>query len=340
MSGFDAGRLRAATRSLALCTLATATATAALLLAEGCSPRKEWRRESGAVWNTTYNITYRADRDMTDSIQGIFRQVENSLSPFNPSSLISRINRGETAQTDSLIRGVFGISQDVWLRSGGKFDPTVSPVVNLWKFGYTGKVGSDQSWEPTPAQLDSAMRFVGLGDCSVSAAGMMEKKHPSTTFNFSAVTKGYACDLIGEMLRRNGGEDYMVEIGGDVAVAGVNPRGGRWRLQVDAPVVSADKPVHEAMRVMEVTDCGIATSGNYRNYHQSSRGRVGHTIDPVSGQPVESDILSVTVVAPTCGQADAWATAAMASPTVAYADSILRGAGLKALIVTRPVRKP
>lgn len=299
-----------------------------------CSDRKEWRQASGAVWNTVYNITYEADRDLSDSIQEVFRRVEMSLSPFNDKSLVSRINRSETDSTDMHLRRVFDVSSDVCRRSGGKFDPTVSPVVNLWKFGYTGKVDPDEYWEPERSRIDSALAYVGILDCRIDSVGRIHKKSRSTTFNFSAVTKGYACDLIADMLRRNGAGNAMVEIGGEVAVRGVSPRGGLWRLQVDAPVEQPGLPAHNRLEVIEVTDCGVATSGNYRNYHQSSRGKVGHTIDPVTGEPCTGAVLSVTVIAPTCAEADAYATAAMASPTPAYADSILSAAQLRALIVT------
>ena len=115
---------------------------------------------------------------------------------------------------------------------------------------------------------------------------------------------------------------------------GHSPRGDSWRLQIDCPVDQSDVPTHEAIDYLEITDCGVATSGNYRNYHESSFGRVGHTIDPVTGYPRVSNILSATVIAPDCAQADAWATAVMAAPNVAEADSLLRAAGLNALIIT------
>jgi thiamine biosynthesis lipoprotein len=304
------------------------------IVTSGCEKQKEWQQSNGAVWNTLYNITYQADRDLSDSIQAVFRRVEDSLSPFNQASLISRINRNETAETDTLLRYVFGVSSDVCRKSGGRFDPTVSPIVNLWKFGYTGKVDPNATWEPTVDQIDSAMQYVGIRDCAINSDGTIRKKSPGTTFNFSAITKGYACDLVADMLMRNGAENVMVEIGGEVAVRGESPRGGKWRLQLDAPKVDDGVPEHEALEVIEVSDCGVATSGNYRNYHQSSRGRVGHTIDPVSGYPCVTALLSATVIAPTCGEADAYATAAMASPSVAFADSILRCAGVKAILVT------
>lgn len=303
-------------------------------LMSGCAGRGDWRLAEGAVWNTTYRITYRAERDMADSIMTVFRQVENSLSPFNGKSLISRINRNETDSTDILLRRVFAISSDVCRESGGRFDPTVSPLVNLWKFGYTGKVAPDSVWEPTQARIDSALQYVGLPDCAITPEGRIRKKSSGTTFNFSAVTKGYACDLMLDMLRRNGVKDAMVEIGGEVAVGGQSPRGDSWRLQIDTPVFSADSIVHQALEIIEVRDCGVATSGNYRNYHQSSAGRVGHTIDPRSGRPVKSPFLSVTVIASGCGEADAYATALMATPSRAVAEDIIsRGNGLRVMLV-------
>lgn len=310
-----------------------AVVAAMALVVTACGGRKEWRTNSGAVWNTLYNISYESERDMSDSIQAMFRQVENSLSPFNDHSLISRINRGETDSVDRLLTHVFDISQKVASQTGGRFDPTVSPIVNLWKFGYTGKVDADSVWEPSQAEIDSVMGSVGILSCSISD-GRIIKKSPQTEFNFSAVTKGYACDLIADMLRRNGVENLIVEIGGEIAVGGKSPSGGLWRVQIDRPVFNDSIIVHETDRVIEVTDCGIATSGNYRNYHSSHRGKVGHTISPLTGMPVMIDLLSVTVVAPTCGEADAYATAAMASDGSAEADSLLKAASLEYYLIT------
>lgn len=293
--------------------------------------RRQWHTAQGAVWNTTYSITYLAGRDLSDSVQAVFRQVEISLSPFNPASRISLINRGESMQTDTLIDRVFDLSQRVCSLSRGRFDPTVSPLVNLWGFGYTPRPGGDSAAEPAQASIDSALTLVGIGACRIDD-GVMVKKSPGTTFNFSAVTKGYGCDLVAAMLRRNGCEDYMVEIGGEMALGGHNPRGTEWQVQIDAPVEGDG--VHEAMRVVPLTDCGVATSGNYRNYRVDSLGRhLGHTISPVDGRPYVTGTLSVTVVAPTCAEADALATACMASPA-ADAVAMLGGIdGVRALMV-------
>lgn len=292
----------------------------------GCRRAAQWQKREGAVWNTVYHITYRSTSPLDDSIEACFRMVDASLSPFNPSSLISRINRNEADRPDSLIAKMLRISQDVCRSSCGRFDPTVSPLINLWRFGYTGKSTDAENWEPTQQQIDSALQFVGILDCNIAADGTLAKKAPETTFNFSAITKGYACDLIAEMMMRHGVEDAMVEIGGEVRVIGHNPSGAPWRLQVDLPTPEAEGevPTHRRLDVIEVTDCGVATSGNYRNFHESkSLGNIGHTIDPLTGYPARSELLSATVIAPTCAEADAYATAAMACPTLYDALNLL-----------------
>lgn len=300
----------------------------------GCKPQNSWHNSEGAVWNTVYHITYCGPRDMSDSIQSIFHEIELSLSPFNEQSIVSRINHGEMIETDTHFREVFILSQEINRNTDGLFDPTISPVINLWKFGYTGKVDIDSVWEPTAQEIDSALSLVGIGECSLLSDNTLQKKSPSTSFNFSAITKGYACDKIAEMLRRNGADGAMVEIGGEIALFGKNPQGEDWRIQIDTPQLDQGVPEHERLDVLNITDCGIATSGNYRNYHQSSEGIVGHTIDPKTGRPMMGEVLSVSVIAPTCAEADAYSTSAMAAGSVEKASKLLQSAGVKALIVS------
>ncbi len=300
-----------------------------LMLGAGCGRPKVYRTADGAVWNTTYHITYRASVDLHDSIRAVMRGVEASLSPFSKSSLISRVNRGEAVVADTLMIRVLTESRRVWELSGGAFDPTVSPLINLWGFGY--KPGDP---EPSQAKIDSLLPLVGIGECHISASGEVVKKAPGTEFNFSAITKGYGCDLVGEMLARNGATDYMVEIGGEIALRGSNPRGEKWRIMVDAPVEGADGPVHEELAVVALTDCGVATSGNYRNFRETGEGRAWHTISPVTGRPAHTDILSATVVAPTAMLADALATACMASRATDALAMMRRIPDAEALLVT------
>lgn len=308
-----------------------------LVATSACRRSNEWRISEGAIWRTTYRIVYSSPVALDDSVTEILTRVEQSLSPFSPTSLISRINRNETDSTDTLIRMVFDISHHVNAESHGRFDPTVSPLVNLWGFG-TDKAArlraeSDSiNFTISPALIDSALQITGIAECSISD-NRITKKHPATSFNFSAVTKGFACDLLAEMFRRNDVNDFMIEIGGEVSTGGHNPENSPWRIQIDAPDATVPD-AHASLKVINVTDKGIATSGNYRNYHDSRHyGRFGHTIDPVSGYPVKNDILSATVTAPTAGEADAWATACMASGADSAISMIRRQPGVECLLV-------
>ncbi len=277
-----------------------------LLGLSGCRRPGQYREASGAVWTTTYHIVYKSPVVLDDSIIKVFERVDNSLSPFNPSSAMSKINSGLSNVTDTLFRKVFNTSCEVNRHSGGLFDPTVAPLINLWGFGYR-----NSSHLPDSVEIAHALGLVGIDRCFIQADTLCRPDN-SMEFNFSAITKGYACDLVGEMLRRNGCDDYMVEIGGEIAVAGTNPYGEPWHIMIDAPIESDTSVVHSRLALVAVTDCGMATSGNYRNFHSTDSGRIGHTINPVTGYPaLRSATLSATVIAPEAILADALATACM-----------------------------
>lgn len=298
-----------------------------LLTLSGCENRATWRTADGAVWATTYHITYLADSELHDSIIAVMAQVEQSLSPFDSESLVSKINRGETDRVDAYFTKVFERSSEISAKSGGKFDPTVAPAVNLWRFGYR-----DSGREPLPDEIDSVVAIVGMNDCRIDS-GHVVRKSPLTEFDFSAITKGLGCDEVGRMLERNGCSDYMVEIGGEIALSGKNRRGESWRIMIDAPVENDTAVVHERLAVVALTDCGIATSGNYRNYRDTGEGRIGHTIDPLTCRPVKTRTLSATVTAPDAMTADALATACMAMEAAEAINMIRVRESTEAMIV-------
>ena len=279
-----------------------------LLLCASCSRGDGWQRDTGEAWGTVYHITYRSPRSLHDSVRATMRAVELSVSPFEPQSRLSAINAGRTDTLDVLLRALVEESRRVSAISGGAFDPTVMPLVDLWGFGPAGR-GS----EPDSAAIDSALATVGIHDCTLRPDGTIALKHPRTRLDFSAIAKGAGVDAVADMLRRNGVTDCLVEIGGEVAVLGTNPQGLPWHIQIDAPVDDPDGLRHERMRVIPLAGgSAVATSGNYRNYRTLADGsRAGHIISPRTGRPVATPVLSATVVAPTCMLADALATAAM-----------------------------
>lgn len=267
--------------------------------------RKRWINNSGITWNTEYNIKYCHHTNLSDSIISVLREVELSVSPFNKKSRITAINENRSDTLDGYLSRLYDKSVEINRESGGAFDPTVSPLVNLWGFGYekTGKANRQA--------VDSILMFVGI-DKTRKEGIRIVKSDGRTTFNFSAIAKGMGCDEVGKMLERNGVTDYIVEIGGEITAKGHNPKGQKWRISIDKPINANDTVIHHSAGIVEITNCGIATSGNYRNYHTDSVGnKVAHTINPRTGMPEQSDVLSATVIAPDCMTADAYATTFM-----------------------------
>lgn len=186
---------------------------------------------SGAVWGTSYRIVYTADRELGDSIVSVMSDVENELSMFKTSSTVSRINHGEDIEVGTMFAEVFGLSQEISRMSGGAFDPTVGPLTELWGFGTKH---TDSLALPSDSIIEVTLPLVGIRDCSIENNHVI-KKHPQTTFDFSSIAKGYGVDAIAGMLERNGCNNYLVEIGGEVRTAGVNRNGKSWHIQIDAP---------------------------------------------------------------------------------------------------------
>lgn len=267
--------------------------------------RERWINNSGIIWNTEYNIKYCHHTNLSDSIISVLRKVELSVSPFNKKSRITAINENRSDTLDVYLSRLYDKSVEINRESGGAFDPTVSPLVNLWGFGYK------KTDKPSQQAIDSILAFVGINKTD-KKGNVLIKSDDRITFNFSAIAKGMGCDEVGKMLERNGVTDYIVEIGGEITAKGHNPKGQKWRISIDKPINANDTVIHHSAGIIEITDCGIATSGNYRNYHTDSAGnKVAHTINPHTGMPEQSDVLSATVIAPDCMTADAYATTFM-----------------------------
>lgn len=292
-----------------------------------CTRREsDYQTAQGMIWNTIYNITFRGEAALSDSILPVLNSVGASVSAFDNNSVISKINNNTSDQTDSLTRYIYNVSRTVWRESDGAFDPTLGPLIDAWGFGKGHTPTADT------LRIDSLMCFVGMDKTRMSGQRMV-KDDPRLRFNFSAVAKGYGCDAVAAMLERNGVKDYLIEIGGEIRAGGTSPRHEAWRVSVDAPVRSATTIDHTSQCVLSLTDCGIATSGNYRNYHEGQPPQTGHTIDTRTGRPAATDVLSATVIAHDTATADAYATAVMAMGSK-RALSMLRRLDIAALIVT------
>lgn len=281
------------------------------ILSGGCGrsgngDSREYQNAEGMIWNTTYHVTYNGGSELKDSIMQVLNKVGASLNVFDENSLVSRVNVSDSTAVDTDFIRVYVESLKVNRLTDGAFDPTLGPLIEAWGFGKGHKATGDT------ARIDSLMKFVGIDKTRLSMDTLV-KDDSRIRFNFSAIAKGYGCDCVGEMLQRNGVEDWLVEIGGEISCRGKSPEGGKWRVSIDRPVMQKDRILHDSQCVVEVTDAGIATSGNYRNLQSDEKGQYyGHTISARTGRPVRTDVISATVIGRTAMESDALATAFMA----------------------------
>lgn len=260
---------------------------------------------SGLIFGTVYNITYQYDSNLKAEIEAELKRFDGSLSPFNDTATITRINRNEEIIPDTFFTNVFRRSMEISRETQGAFDITVAPLANAWGFGF--KKGAF----PDSAMIDSLLDITGYPKVSLSADGKVIKQDSRIMLSCSAVAKGYAVDVIAQLLEKKGIGNFMVDIGGEVVVRGENPKKSLWRIGINKPIDDSLAVNQELQTILQVTDVGIATSGNYRNYYYKDGKKYAHTIDPRTGYPVQHSILSATVIARDCMSADAYATAFM-----------------------------
>ena len=246
-----------------------------------------FQTDHGLVFGTVYNITYESEQNLQADIEQALGKVDAEFSMFNEQSTVAAINRGEAPQRSAMFNEVLQLAEQVNGDTDGAFDITVAPLVNAWGFGFK------HEQMPTPQQVDSLLKI-------------------RSQLDFSAIAKGYGCDIAARVFNDRGITNYMVEIGGEVVTRGHNPKGQQWRIGITKPIEdSLSTNNSELQAVMAVNDMAMATSGNYRKFYYKDNRRYAHTIDPRTGYPVQHDLLSATVIAPTCAVADAYATAFM-----------------------------
>lgn len=266
--------------------------------------RPAYHSITGLVFGTIYNITYQYDGDLKPEIEAELKRFDQSLSPFNDSSVISRINRNEELVADSFFVKCFNRSMEISRETKGAFDITIAPLANAWGFGF--KKGAF----PDSSMIDSLRQITGYEKVHLED-GKVVKQDPRIMLSCSAVAKGYSVDVVAQLLERKGIKNYMVDIGGEVVVKGKNPKDGLWRIGINKPIDDSLSVRQDLQTVLEITDLGMATSGNYRNYYYKEGKKYAHTIDPRTGYPVQHSILSATVIAEDCMTADALATSFM-----------------------------
>lgn len=267
-----------------------------------------YQHDEGRIFGTTYHITYQSDDNLKKEIEETLKAVDQEFSMFNPQSTVALINEGKRPTLSDDFLEVYQLAQQVNEESDGAFDITVAPLVNAWGFGFKNQQ------MPNNHQIDSLRRLVGMEH--VSLAGAKGSKYvrfqrPRMMLDFSAIAKGYGTDRVARLLMSHDVANFMVEIGGEVYAKGNSEKRLPWRIGVSKPVDDPDNDAQELETVLNVTNQAMATSGNYRNFYYKGGRKYAHTIDPKTGRPVQHSLLSATVLAPTCAEADAYATSFM-----------------------------
>lgn len=263
-----------------------------------------YQHDEGQVFGTFYHITYQNDSSLNNEILAELAKVDDALSMFNKKSIISRINNGEDVETNEMFDTVFNLAESIADNTDGAFDITVAPLVNAWGFGF--KTGNP----PTKATIDSLRSVVGYKKVKLKNKHI-HKTDPRVMLDCSAIAKGYGCDVVAALLRRHGIDNYLVEIGGEVVAQGISEKRLPWKIGVTKPTDDSLAVDKELQTVLNVKNMAMATSGNYRNFYYKNGKKYAHTIDPKTGYPVQHNILSATVLAKHCAEADAYATSFM-----------------------------
>ncbi|WP_224483599.1 FAD:protein FMN transferase [Robertkochia aurantiaca] len=280
-------------------------------LLTGCEQNSGIKTEQGLALGTNYTIKYEVAHDSItyhDEIESIFEQVNSSMSTYLTTSDISRINQGDsTLVVDTLFKEVFIKAKEVWEASEGIFDPTVGILVNAYGFGPDVSLS-----EINREVVDSLMPLVGFEQVVLTDDNRILKERSDIFLDFNALAKGYTIDLIGRMLDAKGVENYLIELGGEILTRGQNTqRVKNWTVAIDSPLQDGDQRTFIVK--VQLENQAMATSGNYRKFRvdPETGEHYVHIVNPKTGFPEKSNILSVSVIAPTCMEADAYATALM-----------------------------
>ena len=274
----------------------------------------------GYAQGTSYSIKYMTinDKDYHHQIDSLFLAIDSSLSTYLPNSLISRLNEGDTTLSlDYHFVNVFNTSQEISAKTEGLFDCTVAPLVKIWGFGTEAAADEVDSLE-----ILKIVEQIGYEKLSLKGDSLLSKPE-KMTIDFNSLAQGYTVDVIASFLESKNVSDYLIEVGGEIRVSGLNSRKKEWVIGIDKPRKDIDQSDRFQLK-LNLTDKSLATSGNYRKFYEKNNQIYSHTISPKTGFPVKNTLLSATVIADDCISADAYATAFMVmgfGETQAYLES-------------------
>ncbi|MBX3241501.1 MAG: FAD:protein FMN transferase [Chitinophagaceae bacterium] len=255
----------------------------------------------GFAQGTSYHITYYAADSVVkkQQIDSLFNVLDNSLSIYKPNSVISRFNRSrKSLRIDKHLETVVVKAKGVWKDTDGVFDITVQPLVKAWGFG-----NETISRLPDSPTINSILPCVGTEMLRI-AKNRLYKQQKCVTIDVNGIAQGYSVDVIADFLEQNQLASYLVEIGGEIRIKGNKPDGEKMKIGIEAPGGLENETVMQ--KIITLNEGAVTTSGNYRKFHESEGKRINHIINPVTGYPVENELISVTVIAKDAITADAY----------------------------------
>ena len=278
-----------------------------------CTPRREYVALSGPAQGGSYLVKLCAreadcsPEELKQGVDSILLAIDNSVSGYNPSSLLSRFNAGEDVRPDAVFRELYLRSRELWGVSGGAVDVAAGPLFDIWGFGFR------EGTLPSDSLVSAVSARCGMELLPADVDSLFACRPKGTVLNFNCIAQGYSSDCIAGYLRSRGVRDFLVDVGGEIVCEGVNPGGENWAVGIDRPVDGNFTPGRDLEGVYRPlrSPCGIVTSGNYRKFYLVDGRKYSHTIDPRSGRPVSHSLLSATVVAPDATLADGIATYCM-----------------------------
>jgi len=269
--------------------------------------QQEYYKIMGETQGTTYHIIYQYSKMLKPQVDSILKEIDLSLSTYNPNSIISKINRNENVELDKHFIKVFNKVLEISEATNGAFNVTVGPLVEAYGFGLGRKIKSI-----TKQQIDSILEFIDYKKIHIKGNKLV-KDDPRIELDFNAIAQGYTVDVIAKYFDHLGIINYMVEVGGEVITKGKNKFGEPWRIGIDKPIEGSTEATREIQLIIGLKGSkkAIATSGNYRRFYIENGIKYTHIIDPHTGLPVRSNLLSVSILSNNCTDADGYATACM-----------------------------
>ena len=265
-------------------------------------------QDVGEAQGTFYNIQYLSENGKSYKIQidSLLKRVDSSVSIYKSYSIISKLNNGEKVQTDDIFNSVYSEAVNVYLTSEGYFDCTVSPLGSYWGFY---KNWGQENIDVDSLRIQEILKSVGTNKTyRLDSSVFLE---PDVQIDFNAIAQGYSVDLIADLFEDIDIHNYLIEVGGEIKASGVNEDNKVWKVGIDKPLEEID--VYDRFQfILELDNKSLATSGNYRKFYEKDGVKFSHTINPMTGYPVQNRLLSVTVMTNKCSLADAYATAFMA----------------------------